>query len=126
LLAASGELRAAEQQARAYLAATATRPRAQGIGEMLLSRILWTQGRLGEGDAAARRGIERQVEVGDAIMALRESLALAATAFWLRGDAARARRITAEALARFPLQGMPPSDRPYLELATVQALGGNI
>lgn len=125
LLAASGKLRAAEQQARAYLAATATRPRSQGIGEMLLSRILWTQGRLAEGDAAVRRGIERQVEVGDAVMALRESLALAATAFWLRDDASRARRIAAEALATFPLERMAPSDRPYLELATVQALTGD-
>lgn len=126
LLAASGKSRAAEQQARAYLAATATRPRSQGIGEMLLSRILWTQGRLAEGDAAVRRGIERQVEVGDAVMALRESLALAATAFWLRGDASRARRLAAEALERFPLERMAPGDRPYLELATVQALGGDL
>jgi hypothetical protein len=81
---------------------------------------------LAEGDAAVRRGIERQVEVGDAVMALRESLALAATAFWLRSDVARTRRITAEALARFPLERMAPSDRPYLELATVQALGGDL
>lgn len=125
-LAASGALPEAEQQARSYLAATVTRPRSQGIGDMLLSRILWTQGRLDEGDAAARRGIERQMEVGDSIMALREALALASIAIWLRHDSARARRITTDALARFPLQFMAASDRPYLELATIQALVGEI
>lgn len=124
--AANGQLGAAEVQARAYLAATITRPRAQGIGEMLLSRVLWTQGRLDEGDAAIRRGIERQVEVGDSVMALRESLAYAISAFWLRDDAAEARRRMTAAVRRFPIETLPFIDRPYADLAIAQALAGDL
>lgn len=124
VLAAEGSWTAAEAQARAYLAATSARPRSQGIGEMLLSRILWSQGRVDEGDAAARRGIERQLQVADTGMALREALVLAASAFWIRNDVSRTRRRLEETLRRFPPELLPAADRPYLEVAMVEALAG--
>jgi hypothetical protein len=91
---------------------------------MLLSRILWSQGRVDEGDAAVRRGIERQLQAADTGMALREALVLAASAFWIRHDIPRTRRQLEEALRRFPPELLPAADRPYLEVAMVQALAG--
>jgi hypothetical protein len=125
LYAANGHADEAERQARAYLAATAARPRSQGIGEMLLSRTLWLQGRYDDGDAAARRGIAQQLLSGDSVMALSEALALASASFWLRGNPALARRQIQEALDRTPIERLAAADRPYLMLATVQALAGD-
>jgi tetratricopeptide (TPR) repeat protein len=120
--AAQGELPEAEKQIRAYLAATPDTPRRQGIGEMTLARILWSTGRLDEGDAALERGIAWQLRLGDTIMALRESLAEATVRVWLRGDRAGAVARLDQALRRFPIDRIAPEDQPLAELATLQAL----
>ena len=122
--AAQGDLPRAERAIRAYLAATPDTPRRQGIGELTLARILWTAGRLEEGDAAIQRGIVWQERLGDTVMALRESLAGAAVRVWLHEDRRAAAAQLDASLRRFPLTAMAPEDRPLAELATVQALVG--
>lgn len=124
--AAQDELPEAERQIRAYLAATPDNPRRQGIGEMTLARILWSTGRLDEGDTALARGIAWQLRLGDTIMALRESLTEATVRVWLRGDRAGAATRLDLALHRFPIEAFAPEDQPLAELATIQALVGRL
>ena len=122
--AAHGALPEAERQIRAYLASSPDAPRRQGIGEMTLARILWTAGRLDDGDAALDRAVTWQLRLGDTVTALRESLAKAMVQVWLRGDRAGAAGQLDAALRRFPLQAMAPEDQPLPELALVQGLVG--
>ncbi len=125
LAVAVGDFARAEQQMRAYLASSPDNPRTQAHGEMRLARILWGAGRLDAGDAAVERGIRWQLQRGDSVGALREGLALAMAATWLRGDPARSARLVRAALARVPMDALPALNRPYVELATAQALAGD-
>lgn len=122
--AAQGDLTRAEAAIRSYLAATPDAPRRQGIGEMMLARILWRAGALDEGDAAAQRGIAWQLRLGDTVAALRESLADAAVRIWARGDRTGATRRLDAAVARYPLTSVALEDRLLPERAMVQALVG--
>jgi tetratricopeptide (TPR) repeat protein len=91
---------------------------------MMLARILWTAGRTEAGDAALRRGIAHQLARGDSAAALREDIALATAMAWRNEDASRVRSHLEATLAAVPLATLAVLDRPYLELATVQALAG--
>ncbi|MGZ8415050.1 MAG: tetratricopeptide repeat protein, partial [Gemmatirosa sp.] len=124
LAAAGGDHARAEQQLRALLAATPTNRRMQALGRTLLSTLHWSTGRVDDGDAVRREAIALDRRRGAAATALQGELALAMAAGWLRADTALARRRVAEALARQPLAALPPLDRPYLDLATALALGG--
>jgi tetratricopeptide (TPR) repeat protein len=63
-------------------------------------------------------------EAGSAVGYLQGASALGFIAVRLRGDPAAALKELGRALRRYPLDSIPPADRPYVLLATMYALAG--
>jgi tetratricopeptide (TPR) repeat protein len=122
--AAEGDFMLAEQQTKAYIAATRADVRDRAIGYRLLARVLWAAGRHEAGDDAQQSAIRFDAERGDSASALRESLILATAPVW-QGRQRRVRSAYIDsALATFPTERLSPADRPYQELVSAFALAG--
>lgn len=125
LASARGDFVEAERQIRAYIRAQASDTRGQRIGYDLLSRALWSDDRLDDGDRAARESSALSLTRGEPEIALLSHLAIVQIDVWRRGDRARAERELQEALQRAPIDSMAPLRRPLPELAATYALLGD-
>ncbi len=125
LAAADGDFARAEQELSSSIAANPNSPRSMAIDYALLSSVYWAAGRTDDGDAARREAIRLDRRRRAHETALQGELVLAAAAAWLRHDPGETRRRVVAALAATPIDRLPPLDRPYLDLATAWALGGD-
>ncbi|MCA0375974.1 MAG: hypothetical protein LCH84_09940 [Gemmatimonadetes bacterium] len=126
MLAASlGQMARADSLYRSLARATPDDPREQSTVLTLRAALAWAAGDSTGGDALRERAIGHDRARRAASAVLRGTLDLAASAWWLRGDTALARRRLARALAETPVTSLPPLDRPWLEVATLQALTGD-
>lgn len=123
---AERDFSSAEQQLRAYANATQTRASSQVIAQSGYSRLYWTMGRFGDGDAAAQRAAELRLSTGDSAGALLEWIELAEAQVWTRRDPGLGARTLDAALERVPLESLRPLDRPLLELAKAYAVTGDL
>jgi tetratricopeptide (TPR) repeat protein len=89
-----------------------------------LAVVAATQGRLeeAEGHWADAQAADEQRDL--AAEALDDELSSVWYDLLVRGDEAQAAVRLRDALKRYPLEGMPPLDRPYTQLATLAAISG--
>ena len=126
LAASEGDFVRAEEQSRAYIAATRTDVHEQAIGQRLLARVLWSAGNFEQGDKAQQTAIDLDVKRADHAAALRERVLLAVAPVW-QGRRSRVDQKTIEAaLAAHPIARMERADRPYAELVVAYALSGDV
>lgn len=125
LASARGDYADAERSIRAYIRAQASDTRGQRIGYDLLSRALWSAGRLDDGDIAARQSSMLSLERGEPEIALLSNLAIVQIHVWRRDDFARASAELNAAVQRTPIDSIAPLRRPLPELAAAFALLGD-
>jgi DNA-binding SARP family transcriptional activator len=122
---AGGDYAGAERALRAFLDASQANTRGVRIGQTLLSRALWSSGRLDEGDRAQREAVtiaRARREYADALLG---GVALAQVSVWRRQDRRRALAQLNEALRVTPLDSIPLQQRPYLAVAAAYAFAGD-
>jgi tetratricopeptide (TPR) repeat protein len=124
LATSSGNYGSAEAHARALK---------KRHGESLMWRLATTdqlaylaavRGRQAEAERHRRDAMQASAESGEAANYIAEAVAVAWPDVWVRHETARALKEVEAALARYPLDSMPPIDRPYLLLAQLYALAG--
>ncbi|MEE8115985.1 MAG: hypothetical protein V3T28_02655, partial [Gemmatimonadales bacterium] len=85
------------------------------------SNWLWTlalvNGKLAEAESYLRDELEVRAELGQAVRYINRSIDLARISISFRGEPANRPEIVEAALHRYPLDSLPPADRPYLNLA---------
>jgi serine/threonine protein kinase/tetratricopeptide (TPR) repeat protein len=124
LAAAQQDWDAAEQQARARLAAHPADSLDALDGLETLAGIVMTQGRLGEAERHSRAVLTLGAKLGSPGRYLSSALRLAYLDLGYRSAPARALTGVETALARFPLDSIEVGDRPYDELARFFAAAG--
>lgn len=125
LASARADYTEAERSIRAYIRAHSGDTRGQRIGHDLLSRALWSDGRLDEGDRAARTSSELSRQRNEPEIALLSGLATVQVSYWRRNDRARAAEELEMALRRTPIESIAPLRRPLPDIAAAYALIGD-
>jgi serine/threonine-protein kinase len=96
---------------------------AQQLGWGLMA-IEIVRGRLAAAQGVSLEQLAALERAGDRGGALQALLVQAGFDGWFRGDSAGALRKLDAALERFPLENIPPEDRPYFEVANVYVRAG--
>jgi hypothetical protein len=94
------------------------------INSFALSSIARVQGKLAMADQATRDFITASEQRGLPGSALWGEAQTALQQVWFTGDTSRALAMLEEALARRPLAGISPAERPYSMLASAYAVAG--
>ncbi len=128
---ATMEMAAADFDAAATELAGARRrtrdnPAQQARIAILQSRLYATMGRMEEAERHARDGIAATLELGSVQTYLTHTLDLALLKLGVAGDTAAALALVDEAIRAYPLETLEPFERPFLELAEVNARGGRL
>lgn len=124
--AATGALARADSQYLALLRTTPDDLQQQATVNALRASLAWASGNISLGDSLRRAAIAADRARSAELPALRGALEFASAALWNRRDRALARERLRAALAASPLQTLPPLDRPWLELVSLQALTGDV
>ena len=117
LLSLSGPADSAER-AWLELGLKSRSPSDQSLMQSGLAFLALNHGRLAEADRRMQADVAVNEKRGLAGSALGMEIARASILAVYRGDSAGAGQVLDRALARHPLESIPPADRPYGELAT--------
>ena len=90
----------------------------------LLSALAYRAGKLKDGGSLDREATAATVALGDTAALLASALAAATRRSWFLNDREGALRTIDSALARQPIEALPPADRPYPALISALARAG--
>lgn len=121
---ATADFHAAEAELKGARERTRDNPARQARIAILQSRLYATVGRMEEAERHARDGIAAALELGSSESFLSHTVDLALLQLGVAGDTAAALALVDEALASHPLDALEPFERPFFELAEVNARGG--
>jgi tetratricopeptide (TPR) repeat protein len=125
LIAASrGDYITAAAGARSYRDRNAEGPLDRAAASRWLAEIALARGRLAEAEQHTRDAMAVSVDAGRPADYLKDAAVLAFTDIWFRRRPTHGLRIMDGALARYPLDAIPPLDRPYVTLAIIYASAG--
>lgn len=119
-----GEYDAAERHIRELRKSRAGDRTVEATTSVWLGLLAATRGRLDEARRHLRAAMVTNAERGVIDNYFQNALQLAWLELDLLGDEEGARRVLNEAFERYSLRSVPPPDRPYLELASFNAMAG--